>query len=131
MTRQWDHLVGTWSLDDVTEIGDDEEVKGKPYGDRPAGQLIYTADAHMAVVIRGHGSAPAVAYAGRVVVDEDRVRHVVVVGVPPFSEDQERFARVEDRGDCLILATNRPGCARIELRWARRSSDDPSALISV
>ena len=123
MTQQWGEMVGTWSLDRVIEFGDDERVRGKPYGDQPAGQLVYTADGHMAVVISGYGSAPAVAYAGRVEVGQDRIRHVVGVGVPPYTEDQERFARIEDRGTSLVLATDRPGRPRIELRWVRCSPE--------
>ena len=131
MEQRWGRLVGTWTLDDVTEFGDDGQVKGKPYGNRPTGQLMYAPDAHMAVVVSGHGSAPAAAYAGRViVVDQDRVRHVIAVGLPPFTEDQERFARLEDQGARLVLATDGPGRARLELSWVRCPPTDPNAAIA-
>ncbi|MFJ6573433.1 lipocalin-like domain-containing protein [Streptomyces sp. NPDC091292] len=121
MTHLWSEMIGVWTLDGVAEFGADGQVRGRPYGDEPAGRLMYTRDAHMAVVISGYGPAPAVAYAGHVAVDRDRVQHLVAVGLPPFSEDQERFARVEDGGAVLILATDRPGNPRTELRWVRQA----------
>jgi len=122
MPHLWVEMIGVWSLDGVTEFGADGEIRGTPYGDRPAGRLMYTHDAHMAVVISGHGQAPAVAYAGKVAVDGDRIQHVVAVGLPPFSEDQERFARLENNGAVLILATDRKGRPRTELRWTRQAA---------
>jgi len=118
MTDLWDEIVGAWTLAGITEFADDGTER-KPYGDRPNGQLVYSEDGHMAVVIGGHGPAPAVAYAGTVTVADGRVRHVVAVGLPPFTADQERFARLEDRGAKLVLATEQPGSPRIELHWAR------------
>ncbi|WP_329457512.1 lipocalin-like domain-containing protein [Streptomyces sp. NBC_01497] len=121
MEKQWDRLVGVWTLTDVTDVDGEGRVRSRPYGDAPQGQLIYTRDAHMAVVIAGRGPASAVAYAGRVSAEGDRERHVVHVGLPPFGEDQERCARLDERPGQLVPATDRPGRPRTELVWQRLS----------
>ncbi|MGW7578037.1 lipocalin-like domain-containing protein [Streptomyces sp. NPDC054765] len=120
MELQWERLVGVWTLISVTDLDGEGHVRSRPYGEAPQGQLIYTRDARMAVVIVGRGPAPAVAYVGRVIAEGELVRHVVDVGLPPFTEDQERYARFDERPGQLVLATDRPGRPRIELVWTRR-----------
>ncbi|MCF3961468.1 lipocalin-like domain-containing protein [Streptomyces fuscigenes] len=119
MDEQWERLAGTWTLIDVTDVDGDGTVRSRPYGATPQGQLIYTRDARMAVVIAGAGPAPAVAYAGTAVVEGDVVRHEVRVGLPPFTRDQQRYARLDEQQDRLVLATRRPGLPRMELVWRR------------
>jgi hypothetical protein len=72
----------------------------------------------MAVLIREHGDAPAVAYIGDFDTTPDGLlRHAVHVGLPPYTEDQVRWARLKDGS--LILSTDREGRPRIELSWER------------
>ncbi|GAB2735182.1 lipocalin-like domain-containing protein [Kitasatospora kifunensis] len=115
----WDAgLVGTWSLRSIRELSADGTLLAEPYGQRPSGRLHYGPAHQVAVVIPGHPDAPAVAYIGDYEAGTDGVlRHIVRVGLPPFTEDQVRWARLE--GDCLTLATDREGRRRVELRWAR------------
>ncbi|MBU3067401.1 lipocalin-like domain-containing protein [Nocardia sp. NEAU-G5] len=111
-------LVGAWSLHSVRELDADGVLLGEPYGPRPTGRLRYGPGGDMAVVIPGHAEAPAVAYIGDFDAGRDGlVRHIVHVGLPPFTEDQVRWARLD--GDNLTLATDRERHRRIELHWER------------
>jgi len=49
MSRSSD-LVGTWSLVSFVASGPNGELR-HPWGERPSGELIYTANGHMAVVM--------------------------------------------------------------------------------
>ena len=108
-------LVGAWSLQSVRELDTDGALLAEPYGEHPVGRLHYGPAHLMAVVIRAHADAPAVAYIGDVFTTQGLLRHVVHVGLPPYTEDQTRWARLED--DHLVLATDTAGRPRIELRW--------------
>lgn len=112
-------LRGTWQLCGAVQVDAAGVVTAEPYGAHPSGRLIYSPEGTMAVVIRGHGSAPAVAYAGEVVqVAGNLLRHVVHVGLPPYDDDQVRHVRLTD-GTNLVLATDAVGKPRMELRWKR------------
>ncbi|MFB7629509.1 hypothetical protein ACFC0M_00965 [Streptomyces sp. NPDC056149] len=115
----WDSgLLGTWSLRSIRELNADGTLLAEPYGQQPSGRLHYGPAHQVAVVIPGHADAPAVAYIGDYQADPDGVlRHVVRVGLPPFTEDQVRWARLD--GDSLTLSTDHEGRRRIELRWTR------------
>ncbi|MER5433777.1 hypothetical protein [Streptomyces sp. NPDC002588] len=115
----WDAgLLGTWTLRSIRELGDDGALLDEPYGQRPSGRLHYGPAHQVAVVIPGHADAPAVAYMGDYEADAaGMLRHIVRVGLPPFTEDQVRWARLD--GDSLSLSTDVEGRRRIELRWAR------------
>ncbi|MFJ5590761.1 hypothetical protein ACIQCG_13495 [Streptomyces noursei] len=115
----WDTgLLGTWSLHSIRELNADGTLLAEPYGQQPPGRLYYGPAHQVAVVIPGHADAPAVAYIGEYQADRDGVlRHVVRVGLPPFTEDQVRWARLD--GDCLTLSTDHEGRSRIELQWTR------------
>jgi hypothetical protein len=111
-------LTGAWSLHGIRELDADGALLGEPYEPEPAGRLHYGPGSQTAVVIRGRGQAPAVAYIGDFETGPDGlVRHLVRVGLPPFTEDQTRWARLE--GDRLTLTNAREGRSRIELLWAR------------
>lgn len=116
MALTLDNLVGSWNLADVTRYDDPGSAGEKPWGDPPAGQLVYLSTAHMSVVVAGHGEMPAIAYAGRVRIDGDIVRHEVRVALPPVTGDVKRVARLADGGTTLVLATN-AGYPRTELTW--------------
>jgi hypothetical protein len=112
-------LLGTWLLRGIVEIDATCTITAEPYGPHPSGQLIYGPGGAMAVVIREHGDLPAVAYAGEAVRAEGNLlRHVVRVGLPPYTEDQVRHARLDNETD-LVLATGAEGQPRVELRWRR------------
>ncbi|GAA2667235.1 lipocalin-like domain-containing protein [Streptomyces lunalinharesii] len=115
----WDAgLVGTWRLRSIRELGADGAVLDEPYGQQPPGRLHYGPAHQVAVVIPGHADAPAVAYLGEYEADAaGKVLHNVHVGLPPFTEDQVRWAQLE--GDSLALATDIEGQHRTELRWTR------------
>ena len=112
-------LLGTWLLCRIVEVDAAGDVTGEPYGARPSGRLIYGPGNAMAVVIREHDSATAVAYAGEAVqTGENLIRHVVHVGLPPYTTDQLRYVRLTDGTD-LVLATDIVGRPRTELHWTR------------
>jgi hypothetical protein len=115
----WDAgLLGTWTLRSIRELDDDGALLDEPYGQRPSGRLHYGPAHQVAVVIPGQADAPAVAYMGDYEADAAGVlRHIVRVGLPPFTEDQVRWARLD--GDSLSLSTDVEGRRRIELRWTR------------
>ena len=111
-------LVGAWSLHSIRELDADGSLLDEPYGPEPTGRLHYGPASQMAVVIRGHAEAPAVAYIGDFDTGPDGLlRHIVRVGLPPFTEDQVRLARLD--GDRLTLSTDHEGHRRIELNWSR------------
>ncbi|MEU4932546.1 lipocalin-like domain-containing protein [Streptomyces yokosukanensis] len=116
---EWDSgLLGTWSLRSIRELNTDGTLLAEPYGRQPAGRLHYGPAHQVAVVIPGHADAPAVAYIGDYEAETaGLLRHIVRVGLPPFTEDQVRWARLD--GDFLVLSTDRDGRRRTELRWAR------------
>jgi hypothetical protein len=61
-----------------------------------------------------------VAYAGEAIqVAGGLLRHVVHVGLPPYTEDQVRHMRLVDATH-LVLATDTVDTPRIELHWERR-----------
>lgn len=112
-------LQGTWLLHDVLEVDAMGNVTAEPYGAHPSGRLIYSSEGTVAVVIRGYGTAPAVAYAGEAIqVAGDRIRHVIRVGLPPYTEDQVRHARLTG-GTKLVLATDMVDNRSVELHWER------------
>lgn len=110
---------GTWVLRDVVEVDATGNVTAEPYGREPARRLIYSPDGTMAVVIREHGSSPAVAYAGEARrASGDLLRHVVRVSLTPYTEDQVRHVRLIDASN-LVLSSDTLGNPRIELHWSR------------
>ena len=111
-------LRGTWLLREVVEVDAAGTVTATPYGAHPSGRLMYSSEGTMAVVIRAYGSSPAVAYAGEAHVEGSRIRHVVRVGLPPYTEDQVRQVRLSG-GAKLVLATDSVDDRRVELRWER------------
>lgn len=80
----------------------------------------------VAVVIRAYGSSPAVAYAGKAIhVAGNQIRHVIHVGLPPYTEDQVRRVRLTDNGTKLALATDTVDDRMIELHWERGNDPGP------
>ena len=111
-------LRGTWLLRDIVEVDAAGTVTAAPYGAHPSGRLMYSSEGTMAVVIRAYGSSPAVAYTGEAHVEGSRIRHVIRVGLPPYTEDQVRQVRLTG-GAKLVLATDTVDNRRVELHWER------------
>ncbi|HEX4395645.1 MAG TPA: lipocalin-like domain-containing protein [Mycobacterium sp.] len=111
-------LRGTWQLRDIVEVDAAGTVTATPYGAHPSGRLMYSTEGTMAVVIRAYGSSPAVAYAGEAHVEGSLIRHVIRVGLPPYTDDQVRRVRLTG-GTKLVLATDTVDNRRVELHWER------------
>ena len=119
-------LIGTWNLETFTARNSSGEER-QGYGDAPRGQLIYTADGYMSVVLsrgdRAHfanddlagGSAEEIrkayvgmeAYAGPFELDSARgivTHHLTVCRYPNWEGGKQvRHARLD--GDRLLLST--------------------------
>jgi hypothetical protein len=134
------HLVGTW----VFQSEVDTTADGKPAPGSSStgydGQLIYTADGHMSVVImpKGRNWAPdtaaleelratagdGTAYAGRYEVDpaSHTVTHVPIVSLQPEHQRKRLSRRYELSGDTLVLSGSydfQGQTMQFRLTWAR------------
>jgi hypothetical protein len=110
-------LAGAWQLRGVKVVDEDGNVDESPFGASPTGQITYTEEGHMSVVIRREGDQPGVGYAGAYTVGDGTVTHDVYVGLGGVSGPQLRYATLE--GDILTLRTGPDGGPRAELRWQR------------
>ncbi|KQU89694.1 hypothetical protein ASC78_21165 [Variovorax sp. Root318D1] len=121
--RASDRIVGVWKP--ISYVSRDEEtgVETKPWGEKPQGLMMYTADGYMAAVGTADGrTAPTgageklteeraklfasmTAYAGRYTVESDRIVHHVEVAWNPawVGTDQVRYVSFE--GDTLRVRT--------------------------
>lgn len=95
-------LIGTWTLVSCVHRLEDG-TKWHPFGERPAGRLVYTEDGHMMVMLMARGRVPAgsgqifeasdseraaaasgfLAYSARCELGKDRVVHHVDLSLFP------------------------------------------------
>ncbi len=117
-------LLGTWRLISY-EIESPDGTVSRPYGARPRGYLVYTADGYLALAIMAEARAAYAvpdrllastaekaaaaetyqSYAGRYTVEAERVIHHIEVSLIPnwAGGDQVRYYRLE--GTRLTLRT--------------------------
>jgi hypothetical protein len=122
--RANDRIVGVWKP--ISYVSKDEEtgVETKPWGEKPQGFMVYTADGFMSGIGTADGrTAPTGAgeklaeeraklfasmtsYAGRYTVESDRVIHHVEVAWNPawVGTDQVRYVTFEG-GDTIRVRT--------------------------
>lgn len=143
-------LLGTWRLVAV-EGRSDGRVTSTPFGENPIGQLVYSSDGRMSVMLMaaarpkfgshglragtGHEKAAAfdsfLAYGGRYERLENRViHHPDVASIPDFvGVPEERFVAL--RGDRLVLSTppmHEGGTLRtFDVVWQRVPTARPKA----
>jgi hypothetical protein len=119
-------LMGTWELRRWELEADDGAVE-RPFGPRPQGIVVYTADGHMVTTIghpdravagrdllsvddaaRRSAVATFIAYSGTYVVEGDDVVHTVAMSLDPawVGTHQRRHARLSDEGRTLTLSTD-------------------------
>jgi hypothetical protein len=116
-------VVGTWTLVSYAREDTATRAATHPWGEKPSGTFVFTADGHVAVVITAQGRQPAVrgedgfvekrarlfetttAYAGTYVVrGETMTVHVEVSSDPDLvGKDLGREFRIE--GDMLTIRT--------------------------
>lgn len=124
MTVTKNDLIGSWLLVDWTDV-DDAGRELHPFTPRPVGQLLYTEDGRVAVVMMRPGRsslgtstfarAPAEAraraangfnaYSGRWELVGQDVRHHVEAALNPDEVGTTLARRVEREGDRLTLTT--------------------------
>ncbi|GAB2923712.1 hypothetical protein GCM10027047_21060 [Rhodococcus aerolatus] len=117
MTR--DEILGAWRLAEATQHDSSGQVVGHPFGEEPAGLILYTDDGYMSATITSAVSddLPSV-YAGPFEVTDDEVVHHVEVGEDPAGAGtvQHRGAHVAD-GALHLRA--QVGGGEVRLRWER------------
>jgi len=143
-----DRLVGAWELVDVVEVPEDGSAVRRPFGERPAGFILYTPDGYMSAQImrRDRPAAAAawtdltveecglqakgyLAYSGPYTVDEETgaLTHTMAVSLFPdwLGQTQPRVARLG--GDALELSSAAPSrsdgvLVMTHISWRRASS---------
>jgi hypothetical protein len=111
-------LVGTWQLVSIARQGRDGKSDDAPFGKRPTGMLIYTADGHTSVIIsydnrkrlssddrlaasvqeKATAFDTSFGYAGRYTCSSNRViHHATMASVPNWvGTDMVRLIRLSD-----------------------------------
>lgn len=143
MTSPTQRLWGAWDLLDYTRLVDDAVI-GRPLGDDPVGQLVYTEQHRVAAMLmakardwpgavdfigasdeqRGRAALGCVAYAGRFTLDGDVVSHAVTSSLYVEMVGTTLVRVVEWVGEDLLLKTvptsTRSGRTRHDrLLWRR------------
>jgi len=137
-----DPLVGTWLLETVSARAPDGTIDDEPYGKTPSGQLTYTANGRMQVILafsdrprlsadwraspaeeRAAAFATSLSYAGRYTSSDDRVIHHVEVSSDPNrvgTSSERTVLMVDGRLTLTTPPTAVGGSAReFSLTWAR------------
>ena len=143
-----DRLVGAWELVDVVEVPEDGSAVRRPFGERPAGFILYTPDGYMSAQIMrrdrpaaagawtdltaeecGQQAKGYLAYSGPYTVDEETgaLTHTMAVSLFPgwLGQTQPRVAHLE--GDALELSSAAPSWSdgvlvMTRISWRRASS---------
>ena len=118
-------FVGSWKAVSAEVVGADGAVEGRPWGDRPAGKLTYTAGGHMSALI-ARSDAPrndesALWHIGTYSVDRRRrtiIHHVQYSTVPAFENtDVVRSYRFPRRS--TLELSSAAGDGRLVITWKR------------
>ena len=121
----FDAVVGAWTLRSAVAT-DATGQTSYPFGEEPAGVLLYTPDRWVSATITSSPvAAPARScfYAGPVVVRGTVLEHRVAVGQAPFGPGtvQVRGARLVDGELELTAQSTGPTAVTTRLRWQRPS----------
>jgi len=115
-------VAGTWQLESWKVSYDDGTVRA-PFGDDPAGVLVYGTDGGMAVCIHdpgGPGSAAPFAYAGRYHAQGGALVHEVFSSTVPAFVGTLQRREAELAGRSLTLSVRDPDKGRTDrLAWRR------------
>jgi hypothetical protein len=89
-------LVGTWTFQSFSLVGRDGAVT-KPWGDDHDGQIVYSPDGFMSVLIRRPGGV--LAYCGPYAIEGDAVVHRIEIATDPklVGTAQRRFVKLDGR----------------------------------
>lgn len=139
-------LVGTWALVTYTEFPVDGSAPVQPFGDKPEGFIIYTADGYMSAQLsmprralfssgdwfegtdaeyRDQGMT-YISYSGPFHIDEHsgELTHTIAVSLFPNWVGQVQPRTVKLAGDILVLGNtsqylSRGRAVNAEIRWRR------------
>jgi hypothetical protein len=127
-------LPGAWLLESFVSRDEATGVEHRPFGDHPAGLILYTSDGYMSAQLTPGPGAEHVAYAGAFTVDEKSatVHHQVMVSSRPalFERPQFRHARIEaDRLTLSATQTSAEGVSTHSTLVWRRAPATPSGQV--
>jgi hypothetical protein len=99
-------LLGAWQLESFVSRAEGTGLERRPFGDHPAGLILYTTDGYMSAQLTSGEGTEHVAYAGAFVVDEQTatVRHAVMISTMPELLAQAQFRRAHVDADRLTLS---------------------------
>jgi Lipocalin-like domain len=118
-------LVGAWHLESFVSRDEGTGLQRNPFGDHPAGLILYTPDGYMSAQLTPESGSEYIAYTGAFTVDEQTaiVHHDVVMSNRPglLKQPQYRHARVDaDRLTLSATQTSADGSTtRSTLVWRR------------
>ena len=98
-----DDLVGTWRFVDFRLIKDADGSVTRPWGDDHGGQIVYSADGFMSVVISRTGGT--MAYCGPYTVEGDAVVHHIQLATDPKLIGTAQRRRVKIEGGRVTLTS--------------------------
>jgi Lipocalin-like domain len=108
MTELRQALLGGWLLESFVSRDADTGAVRYPFGEHPAGLILYTADGYMSAQLTPGPGAEYIAYGGRFHVDEPSatVRHDVLVSNMPELLTQAQFRHAQVDSDRLTLSAS-------------------------
>jgi lipocalin-like protein len=141
-----EQLIGAWTLSSYVERDIATGIESQPWGQRPLGLILYTADGYMSAQLQrperplfadgdllratleeyAAAGSSYVAYSGRFFVDEANksLSHEMAVSFFPNWFGQRQVRLVEVRDQCLQLRTDGPqrlhgALKTVTLTWRR------------
>jgi hypothetical protein len=118
-------FVGSWKAVSAVVVDADGAVTGRPWGNRPAGKLTYTAGGHMTALIARsdapRNDASALWHIGTYSVDRRRrtiIHHVQYSTVPAF-EHTDVVRSYRFRGRSTLELSSAAGDGRLVITWKR------------
>jgi hypothetical protein len=101
-------LLGGWRLESFVSRDAETGALRHPFGEHPAGLILYTADGHMSAQLTPGPGGEFISYGGRFRVDESSatVRHLVVISTMPELLRQPQIRHAQIDGDLLTLSAS-------------------------
>jgi Lipocalin-like domain len=121
-------LPGAWRLESFVSRDERTGVEHNPFGEHPAGLILYTNDGYMSAQLTPGPGAEYVAYAGAFTVDEETatVHHAVRVSSRPDLLARPQFRHAQIDGDRLTLSATQTSAGgqttHSTLVWRRASA---------
>lgn len=118
-------LPGAWRLESFVSRDERTGVERRPFGDHPAGLILYTTDGYMSAQLAPGPGAEYVAYAGAFTVDEKTgtVHHNVMLSSMPELLAQPQFRHAQVDADRLTLSATQTSAEGVSthstLVWRR------------